>query len=143
MSGQDAQRGHGNAVAPRTSAARATGPALEAAYQFALWLAPTVEKFPRTQKFTLGDRILAAAYDVIELLIEATYARRRRDLLARANLGLQKLRIFCRMALDLKHLDPRRFEHAVREIDGIGRLVGGWMKASPEGVDGTSRPLAS
>lgn len=82
----------------RAPSARATGPALEAAYQFALWLAPTVEKFPRAQKFTLGDRMLAAAYDVVELLIEATYARARRALLAEANLKLQKLRIFCRMA---------------------------------------------
>jgi len=37
--------------------ARQTGPALEAHFQFLLWLVPTVEKFPRSQKFLLGDRI--------------------------------------------------------------------------------------
>lgn len=30
--------------------ARRTGPALEAMYRFMLWLVPTVEKFPRSQK---------------------------------------------------------------------------------------------
>ncbi len=37
--------------------ARANGPALEKMYQFLLWLVPTVDKMPRAQKFTLGDRI--------------------------------------------------------------------------------------
>ncbi len=40
--------------------ARRTGPALEAMYRFILWLVPAVEKFPRSQKFLLGDRIQAA-----------------------------------------------------------------------------------
>lgn len=37
--------------------ARRTGAALEAMQRFLLWLIPTVEKFPRSQKFLLGDRI--------------------------------------------------------------------------------------
>ena len=56
---------------PRTDA-RAHGPALEKAYQFMLWLIPTVEKFPRGQRFLLGDRIQVTALDVLEGLVEAT-----------------------------------------------------------------------
>ena len=37
--------------------ARRPGPALESMYRFVLWLVPTVEKFPRRQKFLLGDRL--------------------------------------------------------------------------------------
>ena len=55
--------------------ARQTGPALEAMYRFMLWLMPTVEKFPRSQKFLLGDRIQGTALDVLERLIEATYTK--------------------------------------------------------------------
>ena len=54
------------------SSARQGGPALEAMYRFLLWLIPAVEKFPRSQKFLLGDRIQNAALDVLERLIEAT-----------------------------------------------------------------------
>jgi hypothetical protein len=46
--------------------ARRTGPALEAMYQFLLWLIPTVDKFPRSQKFVLGDRMETAALDVLD-----------------------------------------------------------------------------
>ena len=46
--------------------ARRTGPALESMYGFLLWLVPTVEKFPRRQKYLLGDRLQATALDVLE-----------------------------------------------------------------------------
>ncbi len=109
--------------------ARSTGPALEAAYRFVLWLIPTVEKFPRSHKFLLGDRIQSAALDVIDLLVAATYTRRRRDTLTQANLGLARLRIHFRLAKDLKLVAPKSYEHAARSIDDIGKLVGGWLKA--------------
>ena len=31
-----------------------------------LWLMPTIEKFPRSQKFLLGDRMQGAALDILE-----------------------------------------------------------------------------
>ena len=45
--------------------ARRTGPAVEAHQQFILWLVPTIEEFPRSQKFLLGDRIRTTALDVL------------------------------------------------------------------------------
>jgi transposase len=43
-----------------------SGVALERAYQFMLWLMPTIEKFPRSQKFLLGDRMQSASLDILE-----------------------------------------------------------------------------
>ena len=76
-------------------------------YRFVLWLVPTVEKFPRRQKFLLGDRLQATALDVLEHLVEATYTRDRRRHLQAANLGIEKLRFLYRLAKDLGHLEER------------------------------------
>ena len=111
-----------------SDSARETGPALEAMYQFIIWLVPTVEKFPRSQKFLLGDRIQTTALDVLERLIEATYTRGRERMLAQANLGLEKLRFLFRLATDLRYLDKRRYEFAARSLDEVGRKVGAWRK---------------
>ena len=116
----------------RPDNARRTGPALEAMYRFMLWLVPTVEKFPRSQKFLLGDRIQTTALDVVERLIEATYTRARRSALLAANLGIEKLRVLFRLVTEMRYLDERRYEHAARSLDEVGRLVGGWMKADAE-----------
>jgi len=113
----------------RTDHARRTGPAVEAMYQLLLWLIPTVSKFPRDQKFFLGDRIQNAATDALTCLIAATYTRNRDRHLEEANLCLEKLRFFVRLAYDLRLLLQKQYEHAARLIDGVGKLVGGWRKA--------------
>ncbi len=112
-----------------TDNSKRTGAALEAHYQFLLWLLPMVEKLPRSHKFTLGDRIAITALNVLEALIDATYTRDRADALRRGNLGIEKLRFLIQLAADLRLLDRRRYEHAARTLDDTGRLIGGWMKA--------------
>ena len=109
--------------------ARETGAALESHYRFILWLVPAVDRFPRSRKFLLGDRIQTTALDVLERLIEATYTKNRGSCLAAANLGLEKLRFLFRLARDLKILDLRRYEFAARSIDDTGRRVGAWTQA--------------
>jgi hypothetical protein len=109
---------------------RQTAPVLEKTYQFVLLLIPTVDKFPRAQKFLLGDRIQSSALDVLEGLVEAAYTKGRGPILAQVNLGLEKLRFLFRLAKDLHYLDLRRYEFAARALEEIGRMVGGWKKAS-------------
>lgn len=116
------------AAAP-AGGARGVGPALESHYRFLLRLVPAVERFPRSRKFLLGDRIQTTALDVLDALIEATYTRRRSGHLARANLGLERLRFLFRLAHDLRCLDGRRYEHAARSLDETGRRIGAWTKA--------------
>ncbi len=112
------------------TAARRIGPALEALHAFIAWAVPVVEGFPRGYKFTLGDRIAATGLDALERLIEATYDRDRAKPLAAANLAIEKLRHLFRLALTLKAIDERRYEHSARSLDEIGRLIGAWKKSS-------------
>ena len=112
-----------------TDNAKRTGAAIEAHYQFLLWLGPALENFPKSHKFTLADRIQNQALDILEALIEATYTRDRVLHLRRANLGIEKLRFLFRLAADLKVLDRRRYEFAARTLDETGRSIGAWAKA--------------
>lgn len=105
------------------------GPALEHMFQLVKWLVPTLEKFPRTQRFLLGDRIQAAALDALEGLTTATYQRSPARELAQVNSHLDRLRVLCRLAFELQYLDLRRYEFSARAIDEVGRLAGGWRKA--------------
>ena len=122
-------RGEASPEEAQRDRARETGPALESHYRFILWLVPAVERFPRSQKFLLGDRVQGAALDILESLVEATYTKRRQAHLDRANLGLEKLRFLFRLSRDLGYLDRRRHEHAARALDETGRKIGAWRKA--------------
>ena len=121
--------------------ARTTGPALECHYQFLAWLLPQLDKLPRNHKFTLGNRMEDGALQVLDDLIAATYSRDRRAALTRANLGLEKLRFLFRLCKDLRLIDLRRFEFAVRSLDETGRLVGGWLKADAQAAGANANTM--
>ena len=122
--------------------ARETGPALHAHYRFILWLVPAVARFPRSQKFLLGDRIQGLALDVLEALIEATYTRQRDRLLARANLGIEKLRFLFRLAWDLQYLDARRLSSQAYDSHGNCVEEERTCKTLGFGIGSTTSPYA-
>jgi hypothetical protein len=71
-----------------TDRSRRSGVVVEKTYQFLLWLVPTLEKFPKSQKFLLADRIQTLALDVLEGLVDETYTKNVLPLLRAANLRL-------------------------------------------------------
>ena len=97
---------------------------------FILWLVQKIDKFPRRQKFVLGDRIETLFFDVLDLLIEANYSRDKIELLNRANLKLEKGRYLIRIAKDLFFLDIKAYEFSSRSVNEIGKMIGGWRRAS-------------
>ena len=71
-------------------------------YDLVLWSCPHVAKFPRSHRFTLGDRLERRLYDLLELLLRAKYGRDRGTLLRDANMELELLRFQFRLAKDLQ-----------------------------------------
>ena len=75
-------------------------------YDFLLWMIPKLEKFPRSQKFLLGDRIENLMLDILELLIDAAYSKQKQQTLRTANLNLEKLLYMVRLSKDPKLINP-------------------------------------
>jgi len=103
-------------------------PVVERMYQFLRWLLERINKFPRSQRFVLGDRMENTALDILELLIEANYSQEKRELLRRANLQLQKLRFLIRLAKDGHYLSVSQYEFSAQALNEIGSQIGGWLK---------------
>ncbi len=74
---------------PETSRPR-PAVAVQKCYDLVLWLMRHIERCPRSQRFTEGDRLAGAALDVLEAPVAAAYSRDKADVLERANLGLQR-----------------------------------------------------
>src|SRR5271156_3130530 len=97
-------------------------------YDLILWSCNHTGRFPRQHRFVLGERIERNLYDLLETLIRAKYNRERTVLLEQANLKLEILRFQVRLAKDLKCLRSNSYEFGSRQIDEIGKLVGGWLR---------------
>ena len=103
--------------------------AITITYDLLLWAIPILAKFPRDQRFLLGDRIESGLLDILEGLIDARYSKEKAELLRKANLGIEKQRFLFRLAKDLKYLSLRRYKFVSEKLDETGRLVGGWIKS--------------
>ena len=99
-------------------------------YELALWGANHVAKFPRSHRFTLGDRLEVRLYLILEMLIRSKYTHERAGILREVNLELELLRFQFRMAKDLKCLSLESYGRAARSVNEVGQLVGGWIRKS-------------
>lgn len=97
-------------------------------YDFLLWFIPKLDKFPRSQKFILADRMENLMLDILGQLIEAAYSRDKKNALKSANLKLEQLRYLVRLSKDLKLISLNHYEFSARSFEGIGSSIGGWLK---------------
>lgn len=91
-----------------------------------------IKQFPRDHKFTLGDRIYTLCADLLELYIEAYYKADKplkKELLHRANIQLEKLRLFVRLAYENKLFTSGKYREASENIQELGRMTGAWIKS--------------
>ena len=87
---------------------------VQEAYEFSIWLIRKVENFPRSYRFSVGDRLVQGILDLL--------------------LRLNRLRFLLRLAKDLNLPNVDSYGHAAERVEEIGRMVGGWRKASAGAV---------
>ncbi|HKO03579.1 MAG TPA: diversity-generating retroelement protein Avd [Candidatus Acidoferrales bacterium] len=102
---------------------------VQKAYDLLLWLLPKVEKFPRSFRFSVGDRMVAVGLDLLLLVVEASYSADKTELLETANRKGNGLRYLVRLAKDMKLLTLDSYGFAAERVEEIGRMIGGWKKS--------------
>jgi hypothetical protein len=96
------------------------------------WLLPKLERFPRFYRLTITQRVMDAALDFQELLFEAQSqgGSTRQRHLRQADAALNKLRLYLRLAYRWHWLNDGQYQHVSTLVAELGRLLGGWMKAT-------------
>ena len=107
-------------------------------YDLMLWTLNHTARFPRHHRYSLGLRIEATLLDLLDALIEARYVREKLKLLDRANILLERFRFQMRLARDLKVLASNSFEFQAKQVEEIGRMIGGWRKSTVARGPGTT-----
>lgn len=99
-------------------------------FDFVTWLLPLTNHFPRSQRFIVTKRLLDAALDFQERVLEANTARMpaRLEKLNEADAALDKVRIYLRLAVKWQWINSGQYQHAAAMVTEIGRLLGGWQR---------------
>ena len=106
----------------------------EKTYELILWLYPTVNKFPKSQRFVLGQQIENTILEILKGIIEANQERDKLAYLKKISVELDKLRILVRLSKDLRFISIRQYSFAAEKINEIGKMLGGWMKSCRQSI---------
>jgi hypothetical protein len=96
------------------------------------WLLPKLENFPKAYRSTVTQRMMDVLLDFQEALFDAqtqTGSSRQKHLRT-ADAHLNKLRLYLRLIHRWEWLNDGQYRHVSAIIAEIGRLLGGWLKAS-------------
>ena len=97
------------------------------------WLLPATNHLPRAHRHSFTRRLLDAAFDLRERLEEANLRKgaARQERLDRADEALARTRLYLRLGVRCGWYSVGQYEHAAGMLVEIGRLLGGWRKATP------------
>ncbi len=99
-------------------------------YEFIKWLHALLNNFPKSEKYTLAQKIENASLSVLEGVIKSNHDFDKVASIEATIVELDKLRVFFRLAKDLRFISFAQYEEGAKLIDEIGRLLGGWKKKS-------------
>jgi four helix bundle protein len=107
-------------------------PIFQKVYELYKLLYQYVASFPKKDRYTLGQRVENSLLDFMESVIFASQLSKTDKLpvLQKASIKLDVLKVFIRLCKDLKILDNKKYLILESQIQEIGRMLGGWIKAS-------------
>ena len=108
-------------------------------YDLLSWLLPQCEKFPKSQRFVITQRLQNAALDFQEQIFDANthFDSERLKYLQRADGHLNKLRLYLRLSHHWEWLSDGQYQHVSKMVSQIGKLLGGWIKQTRAGSSDT------
>ena len=86
---------------------------------------------PKHERFSIYERSENIIIDILELVLEASYASKDRKgaLLEKASVKLNIIRFFIRLMKESKTLDLKKYTLLQEILDEIGRMLGGWIRS--------------
>lgn len=104
-------------------------PIIQKTYDLIQWYVPIIQRFPKSHRFGLGQRLTDRLYGLLEGLIQARYDKQGRyQQLQQLNIQLDILRYQTRMLYDFQVISSQRHEYVNEHLQDIGKELGGWLK---------------
>ncbi len=90
-----------------------------------------LQLFPKKDKYTLGAKCELYIIDTLELLLAASTVTKqdKKPYLLKANVKFDALKVFLRLAKEIKVLDNKKYLELQNHIQEIGKMLGGWQRS--------------
>lgn len=104
-------------------------------------LIPVLQRFPKTQRYTLAESIEKEALACVRCLFEAEYMKARRlEALKNLRTSLHMITFLLRISAKASLLKNAAYEKLTRETSELGKITSGWIKNEESPKQKTERP---
>ncbi len=109
-------------------------PIFKKAYELTKKLYELRGTVPKHDRYALWQRCENLVLEILEGILLASQLRKSQKLepLEHVSVKLNVLRVFLRLAKDLKIMDIKKYGLIEEMVDEIGRMLGGWIKSTRE-----------
>jgi len=86
--------------------------------------------FPKTARYTLGEKIDALFIRTIEYIFTASHLYKTEKLpyIKKAISSLDLLKFFLQVAWEIKALDNKKYLELSKHLNEISKMLGGWIR---------------
>ena len=103
-------------------------------YDLILYAFPIINRFPKTQRFVLGQQIQNCLFDTAGLIVQANKQRGNRlSILTQMDIKIEQFRLLIRLAKNLRLLSVPQYGALAKRSNEIDRLLGSWIKSQTPG----------
>ena len=104
-------------------------------YDMILYAYPALEQMPKSQKFSLAQDMKHCMDKIMRLTISANKKYTKRTTLQELDVEVAALKVYLRIAYDLRYLPPKKYEVWSGMMVEIGKMVGGWIRSQREAAE--------
>jgi hypothetical protein len=107
-------------------------PIFAKSYEFYKRLTLGIVTFPKTKRYTLGQKLDNITLDIFELLFSVTNSDNKIETLYKISNKIDLLKILLRLAKDTLALTNKNYLELQEILQEIGKMLGGWIRATKQ-----------
>ena len=105
-------------------------PVYKAGYDLLLELFQLTHNFNREYKYTLGEKLKNEVTDLLTNIYKANKTFTKHELIDKARVNLEIVRLYIRILKDLKQISQNRHVNINERIENISKQLAGWYKSA-------------
>jgi len=95
-------------------------------YDFMFWLKPTVQRFAKVHKYSLGLQLETESLLLLQWIARANFKRQKKESIEECFIHYETVKILIRISKDFNLINMKQYEFASIKLDEMGKLLGGW-----------------
>jgi hypothetical protein len=103
-------------------------------YEFYKKLTLGIATFPKTKRYTLGQKLDNITLEIFELLISVPNSINKTETLYKISNKIDLLKILLRLTKDTQALTNKSYLELQEMLQEIGKMLGGWIRATKQSL---------